>query len=149
MIIQSNCQATPTVPTDHIPQCHICMAPEHFQDGDPTTPWAAVPLPHHSLGEGIVPNSQPEPPLAQRQAIPSRPTAVPWEQRPTPPHTASFHVLLTALLVNGHHVTESFAPRVHGLDLLNKKLMGMHTCTGGSVLLWGSHPTNRSHPFQG
>ena len=63
------------------------------RDGDPTTPWAAVPLPHRSLGEGIVPNSQPEPPLAQRQAIPSRPTAVPWEQRPTPPHTASFQVV--------------------------------------------------------
>ena len=73
---------TPTVPTNHIPQCHISVAPEHLQDGDPTTPWAAVPLPHRSLGEGIAPNSQPEPPLAQRQAIPSCPMAVPWEQRP-------------------------------------------------------------------
>jgi len=62
------------------------------RDGDPPTPWAAVPLPPRSLGKGIAPNSQPEPPLAQRQAIPSRPTAVPWEQRPTPPHTASFQV---------------------------------------------------------
>ena len=62
------------------------------RDGDPTTPWAAVPLPHRSLGERIAPSSQPEPPLAQHQAIPSRPMAVPWEQRPTPPHTASFQV---------------------------------------------------------
>ena len=61
------------------------------RDGDPTTPWAAVH--HRSLGEGIAPNSQPEPPLAQRQPIPSRPMAVPWEQRPTPPHTASFQVI--------------------------------------------------------
>lgn len=61
--------------------------------GDPTTPWAAVPLPHRSLGEGIALNSQPEPPLAQRQAIPPRPMIVPWEQRLTPPHTASFQVV--------------------------------------------------------
>jgi len=51
------------------------------RDGDPTTPWAAVPLSHHSLGEGIVPNSQPEPPLAQRQAMPSWPiTGYPGEE---------------------------------------------------------------------
>ena len=54
------------------------------RDGDPTTPCATVPLPHRSLGEGIVPNSQPEPPLAQRQAIPPRPVALTWEKRLTP-----------------------------------------------------------------
>ena len=54
------------------------------RDGDPTTPCATVPLPHRSLGEGIVPNSQPEPPLAQHQAIPPRPVALTWEKRLTP-----------------------------------------------------------------
>ena len=72
------------MPTAHVPQCHILTALGHLQDSDPTTPWAAVPLPHRSLGEGIVPNSQPEPPLAQRQAIPSRPMAVPWEKQAIP-----------------------------------------------------------------
>ena len=28
----------------HVPQCHISMGLERLQDGDPTTPWAAVPL---------------------------------------------------------------------------------------------------------
>ena len=72
-IIQSNHQPTPTVPTAHVPRCHIPTALGHLQDSGPTTPWAAVPLPHRSLGEGIVPNSQPESALAQRQAIRSHP----------------------------------------------------------------------------
>jgi len=62
----------PVTALNHVPQCHIPTALGHLQDGDPTTPWAAVPLPHCSLGEGIVPNSQPEPPLAH-QAILSHP----------------------------------------------------------------------------
>ena len=37
------------------------------KDGDPTSPWAAVPLHHHSLGEEILPDIQSEPPLAQIQ----------------------------------------------------------------------------------
>lgn len=83
--------AQPTEPAAHVPQCHIPTALGHLQ----VTP----PLPGQlwqcriTSGEGTVPNSQPEPPLAQREAIPSRPTAVPWEQRPTPPHTASFRVV--------------------------------------------------------
>ena len=30
-IIMSNCQPTPAMPTDHVPQCHISAAPEHPQ----------------------------------------------------------------------------------------------------------------------
>ena len=39
------------------------------RDGDSTTPWAAVPTPNHAFGEGIFPNIQPEPPLAQCEAV--------------------------------------------------------------------------------
>ena len=52
----------------HYPHPAVPPSPQLWdtpRDGDPTTPWAAVPLPHRSLGEGIAPNSQPEPPLAQ------------------------------------------------------------------------------------
>jgi len=34
----------PTMPTDHIPQCHVSAVLNTSRDGDPTTPWAAVPL---------------------------------------------------------------------------------------------------------
>ena len=31
MIAKSDGQPTPTMPTDHVPQCHISMALEHLQ----------------------------------------------------------------------------------------------------------------------
>ena len=62
--------AHPTMPTAHTPQCHIPMVMEHPKDGDPTTPWAAVPLQHCSLWEEIVPDTQREPPLVQLKASP-------------------------------------------------------------------------------
>ena len=39
----------------------------------PLTPWQPIPMPDHSFGEEIFPNTQPEPPLAQYEAIPSHP----------------------------------------------------------------------------
>ena len=53
----------------------------------PPPPWAAVPTNASSLfGEEISPNTQPEYPPVQPEAITSHPTAVTWEQRPTPSH---------------------------------------------------------------
>ena len=49
------------------------MVLDTCRDGDPTTPWAAVPVPDHSLGEEILFNTQPNPPLVQHGAIPSCP----------------------------------------------------------------------------
>ena len=64
-----------------------------FRVGDSTTLWAAVPLHRHSFGEEMFPNIQPEPPLAQLEAITPPPIAVTWEQ--TNPHltTVSFQEL--------------------------------------------------------
>jgi len=69
------------VPTDHIHQCHNSMALEHSRDDDPTTPWAAVPLHHHSFREEVVSNIPPHttwcshseqvPPPRLRQPLPS------------------------------------------------------------------------------
>ena len=47
--------------------------------GDPTTPWAAVPVPDHSFGEEFFPNIQPDQPLVQCEAITSHPIAVTWD----------------------------------------------------------------------
>ena len=59
----------PTVPTDHIPQCHISMALEHLQGwGIHHLPVQPAPAPDHS-GEEIVPNIQLELPLLQLKAI--------------------------------------------------------------------------------
>jgi len=41
----------------------------------PPPPWAAVPLQHCSFGEEMFPNIQPDPFLAQREAITSRPVS--------------------------------------------------------------------------
>ena len=38
-------------------------------DGDPTTPWAAVPEPDHSFRKEMFSNIQPEPPLVKLEAI--------------------------------------------------------------------------------
>ena len=45
-------------------------------DGDPTTPWAAVPLQRCSFGGEIVPHIQPEPPLVQLWPFPLNPTVM-------------------------------------------------------------------------
>ena len=68
------------------------------RDGDPTTPWAAVPLQHHSHREEVCPNIQPEPPLAQLEAIPSRLVSVTKEKRTTPSCTAFFQGVVESLL---------------------------------------------------
>jgi len=83
-IPKSNHHPTPTMPTDHIPHCHISMVLEHLQTVTPPPPWAAVPLHHHSFGEEIAPKFQPEPLLGQLKAITSHPIAVTQEKRPTP-----------------------------------------------------------------
>jgi len=49
----------------------------------PLLPGQSVPMSGYSFGE-VVPNIQPEPPLAQLLAIPSCPITVIWEQSPTP-----------------------------------------------------------------
>ena len=51
--------AHPTMPTAHIPQCHIPVLPNTSRNGDPSTPCIAVPLHHCSFGEEIFPNIQP------------------------------------------------------------------------------------------
>jgi len=43
--------------------------------GTPPLPWAAVPMPDHSLSNEIFPNIQSEPPLTLLEAISSRPVA--------------------------------------------------------------------------
>ena len=51
------------------------------RNSDPPTPWAAVPLRHHSFQEECFPNIHPEPSLAQHEAITSSPITVTSEQR--------------------------------------------------------------------
>ena len=42
IIIQFSHQPTPTIPTNHIPQCHISvLSLNTSRDSDSTTPWAA------------------------------------------------------------------------------------------------------------
>ena len=61
MITQSNHQHIPTVPTDHVPQCHIHMALEHLQgQWLHHLPGQPVPLQHHSFWEEMFPNIQPD-----------------------------------------------------------------------------------------
>ena len=74
----------PTMPTVYIPQCHISTALEHLQErwfhhlrGQP------MPLHHHSFREEIPPSFQPEAPLAQAEAVPSRSITVNQEKRLT------------------------------------------------------------------
>ena len=56
-ITYSNRQPTPTMPTAHIPQCHIHTALEHFQGWWlHHLPGQPVPLPHCSCWEEMVPN---------------------------------------------------------------------------------------------
>ncbi|NWV91032.1 FMNL3 protein, partial [Machaerirhynchus nigripectus] len=50
--------------------------------GDSKHPWA-VPRPEHPFHGEIPAGVQPEPPLAQPEAVPSPPVPVPWEQSPT------------------------------------------------------------------
>jgi len=73
----------PTMPSNHVPQCYIHPVLEHPQGwwlhhltGQP------VPMPHHSFWEEMFPHIQPKPPLAQLEAIPSRPITVTWEKMP-------------------------------------------------------------------
>jgi len=54
-IIQSNRQPIPTMPTHHVPQCHIHMVLEHLQgQWLHHLPGQPVPVPHHSFWEEIV-----------------------------------------------------------------------------------------------
>jgi len=57
--IPTSTPAHPTMPTAHIPQCHIPVLPNTSRNGDPSTPCIAVPLHHCSFGEEIFPNIQP------------------------------------------------------------------------------------------
>ena len=50
----------------------------------PPLPGQPVPALCHFFGEEMFRNIQPEPPLAQLEAIPPCSTAVTWEQKPTP-----------------------------------------------------------------
>ena len=43
-----------------------------------------MPVHYHSFTEEIFPNTQPDPPVAQHEAITSHPVAVTWEQRLVP-----------------------------------------------------------------
>jgi len=64
-------QPIPTMPTDRIPQCQISKFPEHLQGWWPHhLPGQPVPLHHHSSWEEMFPNTRPEPPLPQVDAIP-------------------------------------------------------------------------------
>lgn len=46
------------------------------RDGDATPPCAAVPMHHCCFGEGIVPNTQPDHPVAQHEATTSHHIAI-------------------------------------------------------------------------
>jgi len=49
-VTQSNHQPTPTMPTNHVPQCHIRMVPEHLQGQRLRHhPGQSVPMPKHFL----------------------------------------------------------------------------------------------------
>lgn len=60
-----------------IPACPLTVGP-------PPPSWAAVSVHHHSFGEEVSSNNQPDPLPAQCEAITSCPIAATWEQRMTP-----------------------------------------------------------------
>ena len=61
-------QSIPTMPADHIPQCHISTPPRLVT---PPLPGQPVPIHHHSFQEEISPTIQPEPPpKGRRKALP-------------------------------------------------------------------------------
>ena len=49
--VSTRIPSPPHVPTAHVPQCHISAALNASRDGDPSSPWAAVPVPNCSFGE--------------------------------------------------------------------------------------------------
>jgi len=63
------------IPTNHIPQCHIYMFLEHLPGW-----WhhhltgQSIPMPHHSFWQEVLPNIQPELPLAQLKTITPHPS---------------------------------------------------------------------------
>jgi len=77
----------------------------------------------------MFPNTQPEAPLAQLEAVPSPPTAVSWEKSPPPHHSLSFQAVVEqqySLEELNRSITKSFQreTRVHE-RLIQKNL---HTC---------------------
>lgn len=53
--LQAQPQPNPTMPTDHVPECHISAIWNTSKTGDPTTPWAAVAVPDSSFREEFFP----------------------------------------------------------------------------------------------
>ena len=85
-IIQSNHQPIPTMPSNSIPQCDLSMFLNISRDSDSTTSLGSLFQCIITLSENIFfPNTQPEFPLAQLEAIPSCPITVTWEKRLAPP----------------------------------------------------------------
>ena len=67
-------------PLNHVPQYYRLPSSEtHPGMETPPPPWAAVPMHYHSFWEEILPNTQPELPLVQLEAIPSYPIALTWD----------------------------------------------------------------------
>ena len=63
----------PTKPCSLVPHLHLSLIPPRTVT--PPHPWQSIPVPDHSFGGKVFPNIQPEPPLAQLEAIPSHPIA--------------------------------------------------------------------------
>ena len=87
-IPRSNPSPPPPCPLPSVPHPHGSGTPPGMVN--PPPPWAAVPLPHCSLGEEIVPNIPAEPPLVQDDAITTDPglkgrsIKKTWQQRKKP-----------------------------------------------------------------
>jgi len=91
-VIQSNSQPTPVNTLGHVPQCHIYSFLKHLQGRWlHCLPGQAVPLPHHTFGEEIFPNIQPEPPWHNLRLLPLIPSLL-CGRRGQPP---SCHNLLS------------------------------------------------------
>ncbi|KAK4830127.1 LOW QUALITY PROTEIN: hypothetical protein QYF61_008554 [Mycteria americana] len=88
--------ALPSPPLSHVPKHHIYMSFKYLQGwGHNHFPGQPVPMLDHPFGEEIFPNIQSKPPLAQLEAISSRPITC-YLGEETDPHlaTISFQVVV-------------------------------------------------------
>ena len=82
-ITESNRYPTPALPP--VPENLISVCPTPPGMVTPALPWAACSNAPQPFGEEIVPQIQPQPPLAQLEAVSSCPGACSWGAEPDPP----------------------------------------------------------------
>ena len=85
MLISSNpllCAGSPTS-SPGCPEPHPAWPSMPAGMGHPQPPWATCSVRHHPLGEKLLPNSQPKPPLSQFKTIPPCPITIHPHKEPS------------------------------------------------------------------